>query len=372
MAFYIAMLTDPVLAQVWCETEDDITLIWERVTGETVEFVQVKHEQFDRLWSVALICAGDAATNPPPPVPRATSLLERSLDHDRCRQPCSFRIVTSWPLHPDLRVLTLPLAHHQRRPGEADFETLVRDIVARAERDARFVSENGTDADFWVRNVVWDVRESLMAVENANLLALDAYAASLGSSLAYDQRAEVYTKLLLRAKNAAEAPYDPDPASKKLAGFHLLEYVRNEIRNAEHPSLSPDGAKLRGSLEAAGFSEETIEAAWDLRSRYRAGALNATYLDLEEREIVEGEVLARLNQLRSAWNAREFDDSPEQFHSRCLHALEDLCAQVPVAVTTATLQGVMYDITARGSHRFTRYSDGDLPAAGVAPDGRAA
>ena len=38
----IELVVNPTLKQVWCETQDDITLIWDAPDGELVEFVQVK------------------------------------------------------------------------------------------------------------------------------------------------------------------------------------------------------------------------------------------------------------------------------------------------------------------------------------------
>ena len=47
------MLLDPMLNEVWCETYDDIVLIWGGKDGELVEFVQVKSELPSGLWSIA-------------------------------------------------------------------------------------------------------------------------------------------------------------------------------------------------------------------------------------------------------------------------------------------------------------------------------
>ena len=372
VAFYLAMLDDLHLAQVWCETDDDITLIRDFGTRETIEFVQVKHEQLAQLWSAALLCHRDGADQPEGGDTRPRSILERSLAHDRCHEPCSFRLVTSWHVHPDLELLTLPLTHERRRTGEAEFESLLRDIAQRAERAHRYVSDNGGDTAFWVRNVVWEVRELTAAVEHSNLLALDSYIARLGYVLAPDQRAELYEKLLIRARDAAEAPFDPDPTRKKLARQGLLDYVQSEILAAQHPSVAADGTALRGRLVDAGLGDETIENAWDLRRRYRMPALSSRYLSLEDRERVEADVLARLNQLRSAWNAREFDDTPVQFHSRCLHALDELRGQLPMDVPIGILQGMMYDITGRGAHRFTQYGNRELPPYPTDGEGAAA
>jgi hypothetical protein len=60
--FCIEMLQNANLVGVWCETLDDITLIWATDGGgETVEFVQVKSNELDQMWSIALICDGGNA-----------------------------------------------------------------------------------------------------------------------------------------------------------------------------------------------------------------------------------------------------------------------------------------------------------------------
>jgi hypothetical protein len=60
--FCIEMVRDTCLLEVWCETEDDITLLWDRGDGIVVEFVQVKANELSQLWSVALLCAGGQQT----------------------------------------------------------------------------------------------------------------------------------------------------------------------------------------------------------------------------------------------------------------------------------------------------------------------
>ena len=41
------MLADPRLKEVWCEAEDDITLIWDRDGADAVELVQVKSDNLN-------------------------------------------------------------------------------------------------------------------------------------------------------------------------------------------------------------------------------------------------------------------------------------------------------------------------------------
>src|SRR5260370_3025987 len=52
----IRMLGDDQLRAVWCESHDDITLIWATTCGETAEFIQVKSSELDGLRSVRKLC----------------------------------------------------------------------------------------------------------------------------------------------------------------------------------------------------------------------------------------------------------------------------------------------------------------------------
>jgi hypothetical protein len=60
--FCIEMLRNTKLAAVWCETLDDITLIWTDCGEATAEFVQVKSNDLGQMWSVALLCDGGKAS----------------------------------------------------------------------------------------------------------------------------------------------------------------------------------------------------------------------------------------------------------------------------------------------------------------------
>jgi hypothetical protein len=131
--FCVLMLTATTLKEVWCENQDDVTLIWEHDSGERVEFVQVKNNQLDGLWSIAKLC--ERKTTPPrssdpetkTPSKRVkrigTSMLERSLGYDRCLEPCCFRIVTSWQINKELQLLSLSAEY--RATAAAELTTLV-------------------------------------------------------------------------------------------------------------------------------------------------------------------------------------------------------------------------------------------------------
>ena len=99
------MFTKPELSEVWCETLDDIVLIWGNPPKQIVEFVQVKANDPNQYWTMAKVTEKDGQVRL-----RARALgdggelgeglgaiLEKSLAHDRCQEPVRFRIVTWVP-----------------------------------------------------------------------------------------------------------------------------------------------------------------------------------------------------------------------------------------------------------------------------------
>ena len=353
-----------LLAAVWCETEDDITLIWQRASGEHVEFVQVKRNELDQLWTAAKICERESRPGPGPAIAsdggsdddHPGSLAEKSLAHDRCAEPSTFRVVSAWELHPDLEVLRLPLDHAQRAPGHDKIEAIVAAIGVRAERRRRFVSENGHDVRHWVRQLVWEVRGRLEAVQGRNIETLERLAESLGGFLALDQRAELYQQVLAVVKQAAEAHWLTSATRKKLPRNKIVEFFARELQRAQHPAFAAGGESLRQELRDAELSTEVIESAWDLRHRYRQERLAPRYLSVGDVEMIEGEVGAVLHDLRSRFNAGGLSDTPAEFHERCRAAVVDLRATLalPSPPPLFMLLGAMYDRVSRGLHRFTR------------------
>lgn len=371
-AFVLEMVsgepTGGLLAAVWCESEDDITLIWQRASGEHVEFVQVKRNELEQLWTAAKICerdSGSAGTRSGTQedsndTPR--SLAEKSLAHDRCAEPCTFRVVSAWELHPDLEVLRLSLEHPHRVDGHEKIEAIVADIGTRAERARRFVSRNGHDVRYWVRRLRWDVRGRLEAVRSRNLETLERFAESAGAFLAQDQRAALYQQLLALVKQAADAPWLTEEARKKLPRAKVTEFFSRELQRAQNPSLAAGGEVLRQELRNAGLSPQVVESACDLRHRYRRERLAPRYLSVDDAEMIEGEVGAVLHDLGSQFNAGILLDTPVQFHERCRAAVVALHGSLafPTAPPLFSLLGAMYDRVHRGLHRFTRPDLADM------------
>jgi hypothetical protein len=62
--YCVRMVLEQGIKEIWCEAHDDITVLWDASAGEEVEFVQVKNEDPDQLWSFALLCQLNRPGNP--------------------------------------------------------------------------------------------------------------------------------------------------------------------------------------------------------------------------------------------------------------------------------------------------------------------
>jgi hypothetical protein len=345
------MLKAPELCQVWCENQDDITLIWRRQGGEEAEFVQVKSNEPDQLWSIAMLCCREKKAQNPTGL--GTSILERSLAYDRCCEPCRFRLVTCRPIKDELKLLGYPLDSAYRQGAKEDMQKLEQAVVAYV---GGFLSSNKRDHSFWLSMAFWDVRHSLQGIKNQNLLELQALIEKDGEPLFRDQLEELYSSLLSKVRVAASARWDIDRSAKKIVRDDLVAWFQVTVAVLRHPVASGSGKALRGKLEAAGLPVDVIDAALGLRRDYRKESLTPKYTDDAGRELIEGEVSAVLLTLRSRLDAGNLEDTGVRFHSRCLDDLGNLHGTLPVTPRPplALVHGCMYVITDRCGHRFRR------------------
>ncbi len=183
------MLRNPNLLEVWCETEDDVTLLWNTGVGTLVEFVQVKAAEHTQLWSLALLCGGGG-----------DSIIARSLAHDRCAEPCCFRIVTRVGIHPERYLLSLDRRHAARNLGEPGARKLHAAVCGKI---GDVMSPSGHTASHWLAEVLWHVGESEQALTNQNLIGLQEYLEENDELLFTDQLRELYDQVLFRVQSAA-------------------------------------------------------------------------------------------------------------------------------------------------------------------------
>lgn len=348
VGFCLGMLADSRLNQVFCETLDDITLIWNSGQAQEVEFVQVKSNDFKHFWSVAELYKREKKLP-------GTSILERSLGRDQFKEPSCFRIVTTLGVNTDLEILKFPLVSPYRSTSTEDFQKLwskVHDEV----RDCR--SPNGSDCQSWLAKTLWDVRHSTDAVEHKNLLTLTDFATSVGAYLAPDQNEELYKKLLTKAREAADADPRYCLNAKKIRREDFELWLTNTIDEISHPASKGGGNKLYEKMQLADLPRDAIESAYEARRRYHQVMLNPEYLEITDRELAADEVKAVLRNLRSQLDNDRLADSGVDFHDKCLSALGELQDALPAQsrVPLSFLHGCMYDIADRCLHRFRKVS----------------
>lgn len=349
--FVLTLLESADLLEVWCETHDDITLLWQNSSGQEVEFVQVKSNELDQLWSIAKLCDREKKDKSPQ---AGTSIYERSLANDRCKEPCRFRLVTCRPANSDLVVLTLPHSAPDRTAKQSDIDALSKEIEGKANG---FVSSNGNGPSFWLSRLFWDVRHSLESVKNANLDKLRRLVEQRGGHpLFSDQLDDLYDTILTMVRTAATANWGIDPSQKKFNRQSVGDWLDKELARRMHSIPAMGGTALKGKMAVAGIADTEIESSLETRRHYLAERLRPQYLSLSERDAVEGEVTATLHALRAQLDAGEIQDSGVEFHAKCITALQDLQRRLPTSrpVPLVFLLGCMYSIADRCTHRFRR------------------
>ncbi len=346
----LRLLQDPNLQAVWCEDQDDLTLVWDCNGYEEVEFVQVKGHELNQLWSVSRLCEREKSDGHSL---AGTSILERSLAYDRCSEPCTFRLVTSRPVNLALRPLTHSLNSPARRDCHAEISALIAEIVKKV---GEFKSENGNGPDCWVYRTVWDEVHSLESIKNANISKLTKLVEEMGEILFSDQLEALYEKLLTMVLDAALTRWRDDPDAKKLKKVEFAQWFKQQHESTLYPSRAAGNELILDKMTKAQIPADAIDTANHLRRHYRRELLQPKYLNTSDRLSAEEEVRATLQDLRSQLDSNMIADSGIEFHNRCLQQLGQLRNNPPISPMPplAVLQGFMYSLVGRCLHRFVR------------------
>ena len=338
-------------AEVWCEAEDDIVLVWDVGGGaEEFEFVQVKAQNLGQAWTVAKLCAREASKDGASKKP---SIFERSLAHDRGKEPCRFRLVTTWAPEARLEVLCTPLKDRSS-PQVASFlaaaTTALQDHLA-----AAHVSPNANSIGFWVERTMWELRATVEDIKNENRVKLGLVLDRAGESLAPDQRDELYAILLARVQDAALANAVTNPSDKRLTRDDLREWLLGRAKRIQHPTHSGATGPLVTKLTEACIETSLIEGAKEMRRHYVAEARVPKYLPGDDREAIEIEVVATLHALKVSLDSGKCTDDSREFLERCQDELRKMRDTLTVRrPTDSLLYGCMYEIMNRCLHRLAR------------------
>lgn len=349
--YCIDMVSDPTLIEVWCDSQDDITLIWNDGSGDSAEFVQVKSDEPDQLWSVAMLCHRESKAKNTKGL--GTSILEKSLAYDRCLEPCRFRIVTARPVNQELEILTYALESAHRSSSAKILQALG---VEMSKSVGDFRSANGRCCKEWAGLCTWHVKHSAEDVRNANLIKLMRIAKQWGSILFPDQAEDIYNKLSFMVQNAARAKHADAPGAKRILRDLVIAWLRQEISRLEHPVAPGTGTVLKDKMRQAGIPDDVIENALEQRQHYRIDALTPHYQENNRRRTVERGVAAALHLMLGKFDAGQLGDSGVAFHTACLETLSSLPETLAVSPKPEMdfVFGCMYNITDRCGHRFRR------------------
>jgi hypothetical protein len=340
-------------SEVWCEAEDDIVLVWMIKGEEWFEFVQVKSNELDQLWSLAKLWEKEAAKDGKGP---GACIIEKSLAHDRGDGKCLFRIVTCREPNSDIAVLKLALDNSARTAKGSGLEYVITEVEAKL---GGYTSPNGNGVGSWVRMAVWEHKASITDIENENLVKLDQILHKENGFLAPDQKKELYAKLVQKVFDASLATSKTHKEQKRIKGAHLREWVLRQVAALSKPASAGRSDVLEEKLKDAGFQPgDEIETAKDQRQKYRMEVLNPRFLDVTDQAVIEMEVQARLCLLKSRLDNGDLADNGVQFHARCLEELDAMRDTLPTQKKplVGLLYGQMYDIMNRCQHRLVRAS----------------
>jgi hypothetical protein len=347
-SFCIEMLVQPSLKEVWCETYDDVVLVWSENGSELIEFVQVKSDKHDQLWTPSLLCQREKRKEESGKL--GTSIPERSLSRDCCAETACFRLVTAWEVSNDLRILKLSREHADRSPTSSAFKELVAQIQPKI---GEYKSTKGHGCDSWLERLLWQV-EAQDPLEKTNCLKLIKALHQLGISIHIDAIGGIYAALLTLVKEAAQRP-DSEREKKFLKADRVRDFLRENID--PFPHLGPSKT-LDAKLIAAGLPATDSETAQELRRAYLKAIRTQSYLETDGHPAFANSILYQLLRLRAAHDSGVITPMDGvRFHEMCLARVEETMKGSLGANDSTPLSlgaGCMYDITARCQHRFTR------------------
>lgn len=341
--FCLDMLSTDSLIAVWCESQDDITLIRSFNNIEHVEFAQCKSNLLENFWSSSNLCQRTKSAS-------GSSILEKSLQFDRIKEPSRFRIITQRPVSKELECLTIPSHDELNQKSMRDLVDLKKSIAKKLP-DAKSPNQNGTD--FWIDGATWDVRHSTDAVKARNILQLRKYTESLDEYFTTDQIETIYERIVQLVWNAGLACPKTRQSEKRITRSVFKAKVREYVELTKNPASEGIGVKLQEKMQDASIPPASIGLAQDQRKSYRQRRLDSGYLDTKTVAKLEESVRARLLRLKSQLDLGQIS-SGSSFHSMCLKELDDIATEISLdSQGLAFLQGYMYNLTDRCQFRFS-------------------
>lgn len=346
LSFCIDLLTTDNLAEVRCESQDDITLIWNNNGAQTVEFVQVKGNILDQLWSIPKLCTRENDSSSK--VKKSgSSIIEKLFANDRFEEDSIFRIVTRRAMKKSLEALKYEFNHPQRIENE--LEDICKGFIKKI---GQHISPKGNDLSYFVNNLKWTVEESIESLRAKTRWDIKVYIEDALSTYPLTLNIEkVYDDLLLNVKNAASADWKDDPKikcyDKQSVNNLIVESIDNQ--RTSHPQGVKE--KLLEKMRDGNLPSDYEHSALEMIRSYRMESLSSRYFTPQDRKRIDFEMEALLFELRNELDAGKHDDGVT-FHNLCMEELRALKNDLDVQTPYSYLYGYMYYRTSRCGHRF--------------------
>ncbi|WP_082316835.1 dsDNA nuclease domain-containing protein [Methylobacterium sp. ARG-1] len=240
----IDMLTDITIAQVECETADDIAIQFGAGADVDIEYVQVKTTDGDSKWSITELTARKKGK-------ALTSICERSLLCDKHGGSVRFRIVSTRDVRKDLRPFCKPWPD---RILADPARTALATRVGKKWKTTK--SQSGRTLADWAAAVFWQVEANEEALKSRNINRLLILAQGSGPVPAWTLITEAYDRLLKRVADMADASKSK-PQLKCWGRASALDWWKEEVKSISTDASS--SVKVYRAGTEAFFSELHVQ-----------------------------------------------------------------------------------------------------------------
>ncbi len=336
----LCMMETDTIAEIWFETQDDITILHNENGNELVEFVQVKNEDRTSRWSIKAVCQSkNGGTN---------CLVTKSLLNDRCLEPTRFRIVTSYDVMNELDVLKYPIGGQFRVTGKTKQDDLVTEIEKLI---GKIKSPNGNGIDYWASNCLWQkLPDSIPALEAQNKIQLEKVLKRFPQNIYPDQRDELYQHLLALVKDASTVDVFSDLSLSKISRPSLVEWLNKKVTDFGKPKGGTE--RLRQKMNEGGIDYVIIESAEDLKWQYLQSKLSLDFVKATDYSKLERKIAEILLDLKLELDTGHLTMSGVAFLQLCKQRVEEYVEGSGIGIPKDEAVGYMFDRTNRCLHRF--------------------
>lgn len=343
-AFCIDLLSETTINEIWFENLDDITLIHEANGGTIVEFVQVKAHHPMSRWSIPNLTYKE----------KGNSIFEKSLNQCRCKEPVKIRIVTCYDVTEELEILTHFIDSPLRKSKIDKIDFIEKKLLEKFGHT--LISPSGLTIREWVDNCYWDKRpDSIEALESCNKIALENTLRVININLQPEYRDELYQQVLNRVMEASSMDITKQPNCFRLTKKDFIIWIKERIEGFQYKNRGINA--LETKMKDAGFDREDIETAQELKWIYRETLLNNDFCEPSDLKLMEMEILARVQYLKTQRYQNTINFDGISFHNLCFENIKDILLSNRLRkkdIPEHLAQGYLYEIVDRCLVRFVK------------------